>query len=58
MGEVKDLHIKNRTYYFDDIVDIKNFHSNLLKIDKKLRKDVGIYYIACDTIKKFNNCDG
>ena len=37
MGEVKQINIKNRTYYFyNDIIDIKNFESRLLKIDKKL----------------------
>ena len=37
MGKVKELNIKNRTYcYFNDIIDIKDFHSNLLKIDKKI----------------------
>ena len=35
MGEVKVLNIKNQTnYFFDDMIDIKNFHSNFLKIDK------------------------
>ena len=47
MGETKELDIKNRTYYFlDDIIDIRNFHSNLLKIDKKPYKDIDIYYIG------------
>ena len=36
MGEVKELNIKNQTYYyFNDNIDIKVFQSNLLKIDKK-----------------------
>ena len=36
MSETKELNIKNQTYYFlDDMIDIRNFHSNLLKIDKK-----------------------
>ena len=36
MGEIKELNIKNRTYYyFNDIIDINDFHSNLLRIDKK-----------------------
>ena len=36
MGEVKELNIKNQTdYYFNDNIDIKDFQSNLLKIDKK-----------------------
>ena len=58
MGEVKELSIKNRTYYFfDDKIDIRNFHSNLLKIDKKSHKDIDIYYIGYITIKKFSNCE-
>ena len=58
MGEVTELDIKNRTYYFiGDIIDIKNFHSNLLKIDKKLYKDIDIYYIGYITIKKFSDCE-
>ena len=55
MGSVKELNIKNQTYYFyDDMIDIRNFHSNLLKIDKKPYEDVDIYYIAYITIKKFD----
>ena len=58
MGETKELNIKNRTYYyFDDMIDIRNFHSNLLKIDKKPYKDVDIYYIGYITIKKFGDCE-
>ena len=56
MGETKELNIKNQTYYFlDDMIDIKNFHSNLLKIDKKPHKDIDIYYIGYITIKKFSD---
>ena len=37
MGTVKQIDIKNRTYYFyNDMIDIKTFDSNLLKIDKKI----------------------
>ena len=58
MGEVKELNIKNRRYYyFNDIIDIKDFHSNLLKIDKKQYKDIDIYYIGYITIKKFGDCE-
>ena len=43
MGETKELNIKNQTYYFhNDLINIKNFHSNLLKIDKKPYKDFDI----------------
>ena len=35
MGLVKQIDIKNWTYYFyNDTIDIKKFDSNLLKIDK------------------------
>ena len=57
MGQVKEMNIKNQTYFFDDIVDIKNFHSDLLKIDKKSHKDINIYYISYITIKKFSDCE-
>ena len=37
MGNGKEINIKNRTYYyfFDDMINIKDFDSNLLKIAKK-----------------------
>ena len=57
MEKVKELNIKSGTYYyFNDIIDMKDFHSNLLKIDKKQYKDMDIYYIGYITIKKFNDC--
>ena len=47
MGEVKEINIKNRTYYFfNDTINIEEFDSNLLKIDKKSYKNIGIYYIG------------
>ena len=57
MGEVKEINIKNQTYYhFNDMIDIKNYNSNLLKIGKKPYKDIHIYYIGYVTIKKFSDC--
>ena len=56
MGKVKELNIKNQTYYFfNDIINIKNFQLNLLKIDKKPYKDVNIYYIGYITIKRIGD---
>ena len=53
MGEVKQANIKNRTYYFySDIINLKDFEPNLLKIDKKSYKNIDIYYIGNITIKK------
>ena len=58
MGTVKQIDIKNRTYYFyNDIIDLKSFKSNLLKIDKKSYKDIGIYNIGYITIKKIDDCE-
>ena len=40
---VKDINIKNDTYYFfDDIIDIKDFNPNNIKIDEKSYKNVFI----------------
>ena len=56
MEEVKQIRIKNRTYYFyNDIIDLKKFESNLLKIDKTLYKNIGIYNIGYITIKKIDD---
>ena len=56
MGLVKQIDIKNRTYYFyNDMIDIKKRDSNLLKIDKKPYKDIGIYNIGYITIKKIDD---
>ena len=43
MGQVKEINIKSAYYFFDDMVNIEDFHSNLLEIDKKLHKDIDIY---------------
>ena len=57
MGKVTDLNIKNKTYYFfNDMINIEDLQSNLLKIDKKPRKDFDIYYVGYITIKKINDC--
>ena len=56
MGKVKQIEIKNRTYYFyNDIINIEEFNSSLLKIDKKSYKDIDIYYIGYITIKKIGD---
>ena len=57
MREVKKINIKSVHYYFDDIIDIRNFHSNLLKTGKKSHRDINIYYIAYITIKKVVDCE-
>ena len=51
MGTVKQIDIKNRTYYiYNDMIDIKQFDSNLLKVNEKSNKDIGIYNTGYITI--------
>ena len=58
METVKKNNIKNRTYYFyNDIINLENFDSSLLKLDKKSYKDIGIYNIGYITIKKIGDCE-
>ena len=57
MREVKQINIKNRSYYFyNDIINLKKFDTGLLKIDKKSFKDIDIYYIGYITKKKIDDC--
>ena len=58
MRQVKEINIKNKTYYlFNEMINIKNFHSNVLKIDKKSYKDINIYFIGYITIKEYGDCE-
>ena len=45
-NKVKGIDIKNRTYYFFDDINIKNFYLNNIKIDEKPYKNILIYYIG------------
>ena len=50
---VKDINIKNQTYYFfNDIIRIENIDPNNIKTDEKSYKNILIYYIGYMTIKK------
>ena len=56
MGNIKQIDIKNRTYYFfNDMINIKNFDPSLIKIDKKSYKNIGIYYTRYITIKRITD---
>ena len=54
MGKVKQIKNKNRIYYFY-ILNIEEFNSSLLKIDKNSYKDIDIYYFEYITIKKIDD---
>ena len=52
MGNIKEINIKNQTcYFFNDMVNIKDFDPTLLKIDKKSYKNIDIYYVGYVTVK-------
>ena len=56
MEEIKQINIKNQTYYFyNDQIDLKDFDARLLKIDKKDYNEIDIYYIGYVTIKKIGD---
>ena len=58
METIKQINIKNRTYYFyRDIINIEYFDLSMLKLDKKSYKDIGIYNIGYITIKKIGDCE-
>ena len=59
MGNIKEINVKkNRAYhFFDDMINIKDFDPNLLKIDNKSYKGIDIYNIGYTTIKKIGDCE-
>ena len=51
-NNVKDIDTKSCTYYFiNNIINIKNFDPNDIKIDEKSYKNIFIYYNGYVTIK-------
>ena len=55
---LKEINIKNRTYYFwNDQIYINNFDVKNLKLDKKKVMDVNVYYIGYVTKKPEYNDD-
>ena len=58
MGDVKQSGIKNRTYsFYNDMINLKDPESNLLKIDKKSYNNIDIYYIRYIKIKTIDDCE-
>ena len=55
-NKVKDMDIKNQIcYFFDDIINIKKFRSNNIKISKRQYKNILIYYIGYMTIRELKD---
>ena len=54
MGEIKQVNIKNRTYYFyNDIKNIDEFDESKIKVGRENFNDIDIYYLGYEYKKKF-----
>ena len=52
-ADVKSINIKNRTFYFfNDMINIEDFDSNLLKIDKSRTKTLTFITLDTSHLKK------
>ena len=58
MGKIKQINMKNQTYYFyNDQINFKNFDASSSKLGKKDYKEIDIYYIGYKTFKEIANCN-
>ena len=55
MGKIRQINIKNRTYFYNDQIDLKDFDAKLLEIDKNDYNEIDIYYIGYVTAKKIGD---
>ena len=56
MGKIRQINIKNRTYYFyNDQINLKDFDVSMLKIDKKNYKKIDVNYTGYVTFKEIAN---
>ena len=58
MGELRQINIKNHSYYFyNDIIGFDEFDESKMKIDKKDFNDINIYYLGYEYKKKITVCN-
>ena len=58
MGEIKQINIKNRTYYFyNDVINLDEFDESKIKIDRKNFNDTDIFYLGYENKKEFTECN-
>ena len=56
MRNIKEINIKNRTYYFfNDMINIKSVDSSLLKINKKSYKNIDNHYFGYIKMKSISD---
>ena len=58
METIKQINIKNRTYYFyNDIINLDEFDESRIRVDKKDFNDIDIYYLGYEDKKKLSECN-
>ena len=58
METIKQMNIKNRTYYFyNDIINLDEFDESKIKVDKKDFNDIDIYYLGYERENKILECN-
>ena len=58
METIKEINIKNRTYYFYNyIINLDEFDESKIKVDKKDFNDIDIYYRGYKHKKKISECN-
>ena len=58
METIKQINIKNRTYYFyNDIINLDEFDESKIRVDKKDFNDIDIYYLGYEHKKKISECN-
>ena len=58
METIKQINIKNRTYYFYNvIINLDEFDESKIKIDKKEFNDIDIHYLGYEHKKKISECN-
>ena len=58
METIKQINIKNRTYYFyNDIVNLDQFDKSRIRVDKKAFNDIDIYYLGDEHKKEISKCN-
>ena len=58
MGKIRQINIKNRTYYlYNDQINLKDFDASMLKIGYKSYKKIDVYSTGYVTFKEIANCN-
>ena len=54
MGKIKQINIKNRIYFYNEQINLKDFDARFLKVDKTDYNKIDIGYV---NFKEIANCD-